>query len=249
VDIICGDSVDWRGDINLNGIANEISDIVLFVNYFLYGLSVFEIDPDAQIAATDVNNDGMVLTFRDLIYLYRIIINDGLPYPGPQRPATPTAVFEQNTETNTLDVHYGSDSLAGAYLVFNDSITPTCLLSPPVWTFAYHFDSNETRVLLIADIENQVFSGPLLTLEGPGILTEAYTTDFFDSEIPVTISFAAGEVDIDFVVGLIQYIFAGGLLPEPAELVDADCSGYVDIDDVVWVIEYIFMGGPAPGDC
>jgi hypothetical protein len=249
VDVICGDSVDWRGDINLNGIPNEISDIVLFVNYFLYGLSVFETDPDAQIAATDVNNDGMVLTFRDLIYMYRIIIGDALPYPGPQRPVTQTAVFEQNTETNALNVYYGSDSLAGAYLVFSDSITPTCLLSPPVWTLAYYFDSNETRVLLIADIENQVISGPLLALEGSGILTEVQTTDFFDSEIPVTISFAAGEVDIDFVLGLIQHIFAGGPLPEPAELADANCDGTVDIDDVVWVIEYIFAGGPAPCDC
>jgi hypothetical protein len=146
-----------------------------------------------------------------------------------------------------LDVHYGSDSLAGAYLVFNDSVTPTCLLPAPVWAFAYHFDGNETRVLLITEIENQVFSGPLLTLEGPGQLVEAYTTDYDDSEIPILIVIAGA--DIDLAIGLILHIFGGGPLPEPFELADADCSGYVDIDDVVWVIEYIFAGGPAPGDC
>jgi len=55
-------------------------------------------------------------------------------------------------------------------------------------------------------------------------------------------------VDIDDVVYLIQYIFAGGSAPAPLEAGDADCSGGVDIDDVVFVINYIFAGGPSPCD-
>jgi phosphoribosyl-AMP cyclohydrolase len=58
----------------------------------------------------------------------------------------------------------------------------------------------------------------------------------------------SGAVDIDDVVYLINYIFAGGPEPIPYESGDADCSGAVDIDDVVYVITYIFSGGPAPGD-
>jgi hypothetical protein len=60
-------------------------------------------------------------------------------------------------------------------------------------------------------------------------------------------------VDIDDVVYLINYIFAGGPAPEPVEAGDADCSGGdvpIDIDDVVYLINYIFAGGPAPcADC
>jgi hypothetical protein len=60
-------------------------------------------------------------------------------------------------------------------------------------------------------------------------------------------------VDIDDVVYLINYIFAGGPAPEPVEAGDADCSGGdvpVDIDDVVYLINYIFAGGPEPcADC
>lgn len=56
----------------------------------------------------------------------------------------------------------------------------------------------------------------------------------------------SGGVDIDDVVFLIQYIFAGGPAPEPLEVGDADCSGGVDIDDVVYLIQYIFGGGPVP---
>jgi hypothetical protein len=56
-------------------------------------------------------------------------------------------------------------------------------------------------------------------------------------------------VDIDDVVYLINYIFAGDPAPEPLEAGDANCSGGdvpVDIDDVVYLINYIFSGGPEP---
>jgi len=59
---------------------------------------------------------------------------------------------------------------------------------------------------------------------------------------------ASGEVDIDDVVYLIAYIFAGGPAPAPIESGDTDCSGGVDIDDVVYLISYIFGGGNSPCD-
>lgn len=58
----------------------------------------------------------------------------------------------------------------------------------------------------------------------------------------------SGGVDIDDVVFLINFIFAGGEAPDPYEAGDADCTGAIDIDDVVYVIAYIFSGGPEPGD-
>lgn len=70
------------GDINDNGAAYEIGDAVLFSNYLLYGDSVFFSDPErraAQIAATDINLDGYVLTVGDLTLLIRII--GGQPPP------------------------------------------------------------------------------------------------------------------------------------------------------------------------
>ncbi len=56
----------------------------------------------------------------------------------------------------------------------------------------------------------------------------------------------SGEIDIDDVVYLIDYIFGGGPAPDPLWTGDADCSTGIDIDDVVYLIEYIFGGGPAP---
>ncbi len=64
VDIVCADSIDAPGDLNLNGIAYEIADAVLYTNYFLYGMAALDPDPmrrEAQIAASDVNRDGTSL--------------------------------------------------------------------------------------------------------------------------------------------------------------------------------------------
>ncbi len=249
VDVLCSDYIDDRGDLNLNNISNEIADWVLYAQYFMYGLSVFVIDLDAQVATTDINNDGLYLTFRDIVYLYRVIIGHALPYPEPPVKApTETATFEQDILTDMLSVTFSGDSLAGAFLIFDDSVTPTCLHPTPAW-FDYYYDGNETRVLFQADFESKVGSEPIITIDGPGVLVEAHTTDFYDSEIATTITIETSGVDIDFVVGLVEFIFAGGPLPSPEQYTDADCSGEVDIDDVVWVILYIFAGGPAPGDC
>jgi hypothetical protein len=81
VDIICPDDIDDRGDINLNGVSNEIADAVVFTNYFVYGLAAFVVNVEGQIAATEVNGDGMVLTVADLVYLIRVIVGDALPLP------------------------------------------------------------------------------------------------------------------------------------------------------------------------
>lgn len=249
---IYADSIDFRGDLNLNSIPNEIADMVLFQYYFLYGLVVFDIDLEAQIAASDVNNDGRVLRFDDIVYLHRIIVGDAIPFPVPPLdPPRATAVFEQNTSTNILSVGVIGYGLAGAYLVFNDSITPTCLQPDPVVFFGHYYDGDTTRVLFMTDIDNEVFSGPIVMLEGPGLLLEAQTADFHLTPISTEIAYTSDEyeIDIDFAVGLLSYIFIGTPLPSPVEYTDADCSGEVDIDDVVWVIAYIFAGGPAPGDC
>jgi hypothetical protein len=74
---------DDRGDINLNGIANEVGDAVLYSNYFISGPVVWADPPldQSQILASDINDDGIVLTVADLVYLIRIITGDESPFP------------------------------------------------------------------------------------------------------------------------------------------------------------------------
>jgi hypothetical protein len=81
VDVICADSIDAPGDVNLNGIAYEIADAVMFTNYFIDGLGAFGAHVDGSIAASDVNKDGITLSVADLVYLIRVVIGDAQPYP------------------------------------------------------------------------------------------------------------------------------------------------------------------------
>jgi len=107
VDIVCAESIDARGDINLNGISNEIADAVVFTNYFVEGLGAFNINIDGQTAATEVNGDGLVLTVADLVYLIRVIVGDALPLPKLSHNAA-TALVTTTGELVSVDQELGA---------------------------------------------------------------------------------------------------------------------------------------------
>jgi hypothetical protein len=118
--------------------------------------------------------------------------------------------------------------------------------------FSIQFDLTD----LLPDADSMM----LLTVTGDMRLPSGDTTFYSGSALLIVIhdTYICGDanssggdpaVDIDDVVYLINYIFAGGPAPLPIEAGDADCSGgdpSVDIDDVVYLINYIFAGGPEP---
>ena len=75
------DSIDDRGDINLDGLSYTIADAVIFTNYFIKGMAAFTLNIQGQIAATDVNADGITLSVADLVYLIRVVVGDADPIP------------------------------------------------------------------------------------------------------------------------------------------------------------------------
>ncbi|MFH1373712.1 MAG: dockerin type I repeat-containing protein [bacterium] len=174
IEVLCHDSIDDRGDINLNGIAYEIADWVVFVNYLMYGLDAFLIDPEVQAQNTDVNADAVLLTLDDLVYLWRNIVGDAMPFP---RAPFDTAVFTQDATNRIVEVAY-PDSLSAVYLVFRGEIEPTNLVNGLQMANAY--DSTFTRVLLTPDfsvMHAPVFEpGFLITYTGDGLLEEAHAS-------------------------------------------------------------------------
>ncbi|MFH2056984.1 MAG: hypothetical protein ABIJ61_13580 [bacterium] len=88
IDIACwdGDS-ERRGDINQNGIDNEISDVRLLANGILYGSDSLRPADSLMRRVTDVNNDCVPASIADLVYCVRIVTGDALPFPklGPVR--------------------------------------------------------------------------------------------------------------------------------------------------------------------
>ncbi len=104
--LICTFSFCERGDINLNGIVYEIGDATLFSNYFIYGPAVWDpIYYENQILASDINDDGQVLTVADLVTLMCMIANSGNAW----YPPCGGYLSKQNATKNTAYLDYSLD--------------------------------------------------------------------------------------------------------------------------------------------
>jgi len=172
IDIACAESLDARGDINLNEIAYEIADAVLFTNYFIYGFAAFTINLEGQIAATDVNADGLALSVADLVYLIRVVVGDANPFPK----TTPVAAVNVDyTHGNAGDVTILNGAQIGAlYAVLEGAVTPT--LKADNMELRYNYDGTQTRVLVYS-LQGHSFTGEVLNLNGKIISLEMATAD------------------------------------------------------------------------
>jgi hypothetical protein len=166
IDIVCADDIDARGDVNLNGIAYEISDAVVFTNYFIYGLPAFTINAEGQTAATDVNADGIVLSVADLVYLIRVITGDALAYP---KVAAGEAVFTY--EDGSLST---AADLGAALFVFDGNISVSAASSG--FEIVSGYVNGQTRVLAY-NLDKSSFSGEILNASELPVSVEAVDYD------------------------------------------------------------------------
>jgi hypothetical protein len=173
VDVACAESLDARGDINLNEIPYEIADAVLFANYFVYGFSVFTINVEGQIAATDVNADGLALSVADLVYLIRVVTGDAAPFPKVQASVDPVRVSCRHLADGRL-VTTDDVTIGAAYLVVQDQVVP--MLLAPKMSMQYAFDGENTRILVYS-LEHHGFEGEFLSVDGKVISMEMATSD------------------------------------------------------------------------
>ncbi|MCD6250319.1 MAG: T9SS type A sorting domain-containing protein [candidate division Zixibacteria bacterium] len=119
IKIIDPGDIDDRGDINLNNIAYEIADAVVFTNYFIHGLSAFTISIPGQIAASDVNADGLTLTVADLTLLIRVIIGDANPIPKTT-PYDQVAGIHTSRDVDRIRVSAETyNGIGAAYFVYD----------------------------------------------------------------------------------------------------------------------------------
>ncbi len=163
IDIVCADSIDARGDINLNGVPNEVADAVVFTNYFIYGLSAFTINVEGQIAATDVNADGLTLTVGDLVFLIRVVIGDTPPMPKAHPTEKPKAEF--SLTGGILSIAKTDSPIGALYLTIAGNVHPTLTENAGNMKLRYNFDGTDTRVL-IYDLEGKAYleEGSILDL-------------------------------------------------------------------------------------
>ena len=190
VDIACADSIDLRGDINLNNIANEIGDAVLFCNYFIYGPAVFDVNLEGQVAASDVNNDGKVLTVGDLVYLIRIITGDAFPFTKLAPFAHSVDVSVINSTTGVSVNTSSSSDIGAALFVFNvnGSMGEPVLMAEGM-NILSNYENGELRVLVFDIGTGYVPSGDneLFYVSGDAevALTHAEVIDYYGADLSV----------------------------------------------------------------
>jgi VWFA-related protein len=174
VNIICADSIDLRGDINLNGIPNEIGDAVVLTNYFIYGLDAFTINAEGQIAASEVNGDGTVLSVADLVYLIRVIIGDAqaVPKPAPGAFAKFTSDGKSvKVETNVL--------IGAALFVFDGQVQLSLTDDCADMELKYDYRNGSTRALVYGMQKGSgIISGEILKIVGDGRLVSVDASDY-----------------------------------------------------------------------
>ncbi len=193
IDIVCADSIDARGDINVNGVPNEVADAVMLTNYFLNGLSAFGSHVESSIAASDVNADGVALSVADLVYLVRVISGDAPPYTKQ----IPNNNFDVTTsmDDHNLTINYSSAAEAGAVLMVFDVDgfigIPTVGNGAEGMDVSYNLSDNQLRVLVYNIGENSIASGnnalAMIPVDGRITLVEMEVADYHGRVMNVNI--------------------------------------------------------------
>ncbi|MCX6829870.1 MAG: T9SS type A sorting domain-containing protein [candidate division Zixibacteria bacterium] len=166
IQIICDDPIDARGDMNLNHIPNEIGDAMVLTNYFINGYAAFTINVEGQIAASEVNGDGIALSVADLVYLIRIIVGDALPLAK----ISPDMVAQFSTDGQVVRVNTPTP-IGAALFVFDGQAYPALADAANGMEIKYGFVNNETRVLVYSmDRGRAINSGDVLNISDSATL-------------------------------------------------------------------------------
>ncbi|MDP3023968.1 MAG: FlgD immunoglobulin-like domain containing protein [candidate division Zixibacteria bacterium] len=162
-----------RGDINLNLIAYEVGDAVLFSSYFIYGTGVFNIDQQVQIANTDINADGYPLSLSDFVRMLRILTGDATPIPKPTPGSDLATIYMIGDKVST------NANLGAALFVFEGDVKVSTDLKNEQGVV-----NNQTRVLVYMN-SNTGMTGQLLTAKGELVSVEA--ADNFGRPVKTTV--------------------------------------------------------------
>ncbi len=147
------DMIFWTGDLNLNAIAYEIADMVLYYNYFMHGLAAFNINVEHQIAASDINGDGLPLTLTDFVLLLRTIEGVYLPVKADLK-SSGAGLIEVSEENNMLIIS-GDFSMPVGVLSLNFSAPGLTIedieitLSPEVAHIGYGYEVVDEQLHLV----------------------------------------------------------------------------------------------------
>lgn len=252
-----------RGDLNLNGLPFELADAAIYANYFANGIVIFTIDTAAQIAATDINMDGMVLTVADYVMMVRIEMGAGDPPPADPDTFT-TNVIYQYTDTGLtvlarfdrppasmyLEYDFASPQAYDARLLQNDGSISMGTADAGLAVSMLITGMNGIPVGNYIPLVELAYEGDKPTSIKGVVLGAAGDQGnlFTDSTYRIGDANDDGKLNIGDAVFIIAWIFKGGPMPPHREAADANCDGAYNVGDAVFLVNFIFRSGTAPCD-
>ncbi len=173
VDIICAEDIDARGDLNLNNLAYEIADAVMFTNYFIEGLSAFEY-VEGAIAASDVNADGIPLTVSDLVYLLRVVVGDAIAYPklNPMVSSYSHEGGVVSVDADMFAAHIVLSGNADVSLMADGMEMKTGMVDGNLNVIVYSMNANQTFVGNFLQTNAEIVSVDFATYDGQPVVAK-----------------------------------------------------------------------------
>ena len=158
-----------NGDVNMNGKASDIGDLVLFTNYFIQGPVVFSIDKNYQIAASDVNGDCIAPALADLVYMFLLIPGDAKPIAN-----LVPVVATYRVDTNVISVDI---PVVKAHVIVKGRAEATLLADNIKISTGYDTLQNLTRILVHSWNMEHTFTGEFLRVNGNLLAVDFATYD------------------------------------------------------------------------
>ena len=165
INVMCLDSL--RGDLNHNFTAFELTDVRLYIYYFIHGEGVFDRNRSYQIASADINSDGDSPTLADLVYMFRVMDGDAVPYHYLKPAGTGYRLDD--------GVFHIERNVGAAYFVIEGNDIPILLNNSA--TMGYHFNGVNTRVIVYSMRKDGAFGGDLLRVKNEILDFELATYD------------------------------------------------------------------------
>lgn len=258
------------GDVNLNGIAYELADMVLMQTQLAEGIGSY-IDENMQSRTADVDQDGLPWTVADLLMEKGVVVGNLLPLPE-EYPNSIIHLPEDSiwytgydgTPTDTLEIPiYFSNGLDAGGVSFRVEYPFQALefvswsteggRMPPEWDLVSVYERDSGLMVYattgIEDPDTHLLApgdGLLMTLEFAVLNPPENLLDFHFERLQ-NFGQANGYATFDDPL----WRFASFQQVENDIYFsflygDANGSGWIDIDDVVYLIAYIFASGPTP---
>jgi hypothetical protein len=144
-----------NGDVNLNGIPFEVSDLVLFIDFFIYGIPILPWPPQASIDQTDCNCDSMVLSVADVVCFIRKVLNYESAGKIPVSAYdSPVVLLEKDSNNSKMNLHVVTD-VALVYLRINSASNSTINNEDFIFSHRAHRSGQigDTITMMLIDLQ------------------------------------------------------------------------------------------------